>query len=69
MLILTVPDPILVVGAAAAWELYNRGPSVVLLTERPTETDRLHLDLDPYGRLRAAAQYSLTENPSRVRRL
>jgi uncharacterized protein len=32
LLLLTEPDPILVIGAVVAWEIYGRGPSVVLLS-------------------------------------
>lgn len=32
MLLLTERDPMLVVGAAAAWQLYDRGPSVAIVS-------------------------------------
>ncbi|WP_051790883.1 aconitase X swivel domain-containing protein [Amycolatopsis jejuensis] len=52
-MLLLDPDPILIIGAAAAWELYGRGPSVVLLAERPTRAGALHLTLNSDGRLYA----------------
>lgn len=38
VLLLTDTDPILVVAVVVAWELYGRGPSVVLLPGRPDLT-------------------------------
>lgn len=35
LLLLTEPDQILVIAAVVAWELYGRGPSVVLLADLP----------------------------------
>ena len=51
LLLLTDSDPILVVAAVVAWEMYGRGPSVVLLAETPdvTGVDRVTVDAD--GRL------------------
>lgn len=51
LLLLTDPDPILVVGAAAAHELYGRGPSVVLLSEPPDATGVAAVRLDDTGHL------------------
>ena len=51
LLLLTDPDPILVIGAAAAHELYGHGPSVVLLTEPPDPTGVGAVRLDDTGRL------------------
>ena len=39
LLLLTEDDPILVVAAVVAWEIYGHGPSVVLLGERPGLAD------------------------------
>lgn len=54
MLLLTDPDPILVVAAVVAWEMYDRGPSVVLLVEAPDTEDVSWVQVDPEGRLYAA---------------
>lgn len=35
LLLLTEPDPILVVAAVVAWEIYQRGPSVLLVSGVP----------------------------------
>jgi uncharacterized protein len=46
ILLLTERDTILAVGAAAAWEIYDRGPSVVVLSG-PLDAgdgDRIHVD-------------------------
>ncbi len=53
ILLLTDPDTILVVGAAAAHELYGHGPSVVLLPDRPDPAGVGAVRLDGAGRLYA----------------
>lgn len=53
MLLLTEPDPILVVAAVVAWELYDRGPSVVLLAEVPESTPPVQVRVETDGRVYA----------------
>ena len=54
LLLLTDTDPILVIAAVVAWELYGRGPSVVLLSVTPDITGvtavRADYDGSLYGR-------------------
>lgn len=51
LLLLTEPDPILVVGAAVGRELYSRGPSVVLLDAAFIWFGRGRVRLDSSGLL------------------
>ena len=51
LLLLTDPDPILVVGAAVGRELYGRGPSVFLLDATFSWSGRGRARLDPSGLL------------------
>ena len=54
MLLLTERDTILAVGVAAAWEIYGRGPSVVLLPASPDARDGEQIRVDQQGRIYAA---------------
>ncbi|HTZ29187.1 MAG TPA: DUF126 domain-containing protein [Streptosporangiaceae bacterium] len=56
MLLLTERDTILAVGVAAAWEIYGRGPSVVLLPRPPDAQNGERLRVDQQGRVYAARQ-------------
>ena len=51
LLLLTDTDPIVVVAVAAAWEIYGRGPSVVMLPETPDITGVESVRLDATGRV------------------
>lgn len=51
VLLLTDPDPILVVAAAAAHEIYERGPTVVLLSAPPVLAHVAAVEVDLAGRL------------------
>lgn len=51
MLLLTDADPILSIAAVVAWELYGRGPSVVLLPEHPDTSGVGVVRVDAAGRL------------------
>jgi uncharacterized protein len=51
MLLLTERDTILAVGVAAAWEIYGRGPSVVLLPAPPDARDGERIRVDQQGRI------------------
>lgn len=51
MLLLTERDTILAVGAAAAWEIYDRGPSVVVLPGPLDARDGDQIRLDDHGRI------------------
>ena len=51
ILVLATTDPILVVAAAVAWELYGHGPSVVLIHEVPDTVGVEGLRLDQEGKL------------------
>lgn len=51
LLLLTDTDPILSIAAVVAWELYGRGPSVVLLTEQPDITGTVDVRVDAEGRI------------------
>jgi uncharacterized protein len=55
MLLLTERDTILAVGAAAAWEIYGRGPAVVILPGPPDARDGERIQVDEHGRIYAAA--------------
>ncbi len=55
MLLLTDRDTILAVGAAAAWEIYGRGPSVVVLPGPLDARDGERIRVDERGRIYAAA--------------
>lgn len=48
VLLLTDTDPILVVAAAAAYEIYGHGPSVVVLAQEPVTSgvERVRVDRD-----------------------
>lgn len=61
LLLLTERDPILVVGALVAWELYGRGPSVVLLEDRPAITGVAMVRADRTGRLFVVTGSALQE--------
>ena len=51
LLLLTEPDPILVVAAVVAWEIYGRGPSVVLLSKAPDVARVTSVRLDRDGNI------------------
>lgn len=51
MLLLTERDTILPVGVAAAWEIYGRGPSVVLLPGPLCAQDGERIQVDQEGRI------------------
>jgi uncharacterized protein len=51
MLLLTERDTILAVGAAAAWEIYDRGPSVVVLPGPLDARDGDVIYVDARGRI------------------
>lgn len=51
LLLLTDTDPILVVAAVVAWEMYGHGPSVVLLPEVPPVDGVGAVRVDDAGRL------------------
>lgn len=53
ILLLTDPDPILVIAAAVAVELYGQGTSVVLLSEVPDTEGVQSVRVDASGRLYA----------------
>jgi uncharacterized protein len=54
MLLLTERDTILPVGVAAAWEIYGRGPTVVVLPEPLEARDGDQIRVDEQGRIYAA---------------
>lgn len=54
VLLLTDPDPILVVAAAAAHEIYQHAPTVVLLSAPPLAADVATVHVDLAGRVYAA---------------
>lgn len=51
MLLLTDRDTILAVGVAAAWEIYGRGPSVVVLPGPLDARDGERIRVDQQGRI------------------
>jgi predicted aconitase with swiveling domain len=51
VLLLTDPDPILVVAAAAAHEIYQHGPTVVLLSAPPVVADVATVQVNLAGRV------------------
>jgi predicted aconitase with swiveling domain len=53
MLLLTERDAILTVAAAAAWEIYQRGPTVLILPRIPDLTAAQNITVDNDGVLRA----------------
>lgn len=53
MLLLTDTDPILVIAAVVAWEIYGRGPTVVLLSEPPDTAAVTSVRVDDEGVLYA----------------
>jgi uncharacterized protein len=55
LLLLTERDTILAVGVAAAWEIYGRGPSVVVLPATPDARDGDWIRVDQQGRIYAVA--------------
>ena len=55
MLLLTERDTILAVGVAAAWEIYGRGPTVVVLPRPPDARDGEQIRIDQQGRIYAVA--------------
>jgi uncharacterized protein len=56
VLLLTERDTILAVGAAAAWEIYGRGPSVVVLPGALDAQDGEQILVDQQGRIYAAGR-------------
>jgi predicted aconitase with swiveling domain len=65
VLLLTETDPLLVVAVAAAWEIYGRGPSVVVLSEPPDVVGVTSIRLDATGCVYAIRDFvpkSLTTN-------
>jgi len=56
MLLFTERDTILAVGVAAAWEIYGRGPAVVVLPGPPDARDGDWIRVDEQGRIYAARQ-------------
>jgi uncharacterized protein len=54
LLLLTERDTILAVGVAAAWEIYGRGPSVVVLPGALSAPDGERIRVDEQGRIHAA---------------
>jgi uncharacterized protein len=55
VLLLTAPDPMLVVAAAVAFEIYGRGPTVVLLDGVPDTVGIEFVRVDAGGRVYAEA--------------
>lgn len=55
LLLLTERDTILAVGVAAAWEIYGRGPSVVMLPGPLDARDGERIQVDGQGRILAVA--------------
>jgi predicted aconitase with swiveling domain len=53
MLLLTDTDPILVIAVVVAWEIYGRGPTVVLLAQAPDTAAVTSVRVDDDGRLYA----------------
>ena len=51
LLLLTEADPILVIAAVVAWEIYGRGPSVVLLSKAPDVARVTSVRLDRDGNI------------------
>jgi uncharacterized protein len=51
LLLLTERDTILAVGVAAAWEIYDRGPSVVVLPGVPDARDGDWIRVDQQGQI------------------
>jgi uncharacterized protein len=49
ILMLTEPDAILTVAAAAAWEIYGRGPTVLSLPSAPSLGDGFVITVDDDG--------------------
>ena len=56
MLLLTERDTILAVGVAAAWEIYGRGPSVVVLPGPLDARDGERIRVDQQGRIYKARE-------------
>jgi uncharacterized protein len=59
LLLLTERDTILAVGVAAAWEIYGRGPSVVVLPATPDARDGDWIRVDQQGRV-----YTVSPEPT-----
>jgi len=59
MLLLTERDTILAVGVAAAWEIYDRGPSVVVVPGVPHARDGDWIRVDQQGRI-----YTVSPDPA-----
>ena len=59
MLLLTERDTILAVGVAAAWEIYDRGPSVVVVPGVPDARDGDWIRVDQQGRI-----YTVSPDPA-----
>jgi predicted aconitase with swiveling domain len=49
ILVLTEPDALLVVGVAAAWEIYGRGPTILKLPAMPDWTGIRSISVDMQG--------------------
>lgn len=56
VLLLTERDPLLVVGVAAAWEVYDRGPAVVLLSRRLAVPEGVCLSVRTDGTVLAGSE-------------
>ncbi|MSW80524.1 MAG: DUF126 domain-containing protein [Actinobacteria bacterium] len=57
VLLFTDTDPILVVAAVVAWELYGRGPTVVLLSASPDVDGVTRVRVDNDGRVSARRNF------------
>ncbi|WP_375479777.1 aconitase X swivel domain-containing protein [uncultured Jatrophihabitans sp.] len=55
LVLLTAPDPMLVTAAAAAWEIYGRSPSIVLLSEPADAAGVSAVQLEATGAVLALA--------------
>jgi uncharacterized protein len=53
ILLLTEPDAILTVAAAAAWEIYRTGPTVLILSSAPNLSGAHTITVDDGGALHA----------------
>lgn len=62
-LLLATPDPILVLGALVAHELYGRGPTVAVLDHAVAIPDEAQVTLTPAGWLTLAEGARPTDDP------
>lgn len=62
VLLLTAADPMLLVAAVVAWEIYGHGPTVVLLPEAPVVAGVGEVRVDEMGRLFAVAEVRREED-------